>query len=299
MGKPIMVYNRETGSLESEIVLGEGWIRLLYENRLGGLVANILLKRRAFSRLYGRLQDRSASAAKIRRFAADLGIDLSEAEKPVEDYQCFNDFFSRALKKEARPIDHSPGIVISPCDARLLVLPDLDMKAPIRVKGGCFDLAALLDDAALAEEYHGGTLFLYRLCPVDYHRFHFPERCVPGFPTALNGDLHSVNPIALAAGMKILDANLRHRTLLDTDSGLGRVAMVEIGAMCVGSVKQTFVPNVPAERGDEKGMFRFGGSTVAVLYMPGKVEADQDILEQSGRDLETLVKLGMTVGRRL
>jgi phosphatidylserine decarboxylase len=297
MGKPIMVFNRETGSLEPEIVMGEGWIRFLYENRVGGLLADFVLKRRAFSRFYGRLQDRPSSAAKIQKFAKDLGIDLSEAEKPAAEYASFNDFFSRALKKEVRPIDPSRDVVVSPCDARLLALPDLDMDAPIEIKGGRFDLAALLDDAELAERYRGGTLFIYRLCPADYHRFHFPESCVPGFPAILDGPLHSVNPIALASGFEILDANLRHRTLLDTRSGLGTVIMIEIGAMCVGSVEQTFVPEVPATRGDEKGLFRFGGSTVAVLYPPGKVEVDQDILDHSAQDIETLVKLGMKVGQ--
>lgn len=282
--------------MEPEIVLGEGFLRFLYGNPFGRFLGNSLFKRLFFSRLFGRIQDRRFSRWKIEKVAARLNIDLSEAEKGPGEFENFNDFFTRALKRGARPVDEDPSTVISPCDARMLACPRIERGARISVKGNEFDAADLLDDGEIASRYEGGALLIYRLCPADYHRFHFPEACLPGSPTMIMGHLHSVNPIALQSGIPILDTNLRHRTLLDAGERAGSIAMVEIGAMCVGSVVQTHKPDVSVERGDEKGMFRFGGSTVIVLYEAGRIHVDEDILQHSREGVETYVKLGTRVG---
>jgi len=297
--KRIEVYDRRAGRVVREPVWGEGLIRLLYGTGAGRLLTARLFSRRALSRLYGWLQSRPLSRGKIRRIADRLSIDLSEAQVPEGGFRTFNEFFTRALKREARPIERSPDRIVAPCDARLLARESLDPGEPVDVKGCRVDLASLLGGAELARLYAGGTMFAYRLCPADYHRFHFPEDCTPGFSIRLGRGLHSVNPIALACGLRILDANARDRTMLETRNGAGRVAMVEIGALFVGSVEQTFVPRVPSLRGDEKGMFRIGGSTVLVLYEMGKAAPDEDIQGFSGRGIETVVKLGTPVGKRI
>lgn len=283
--------------MEQETVLGEGFVRLLYETTYGRLLGGMIFRRRSFSKLYGIFQNQSSSRRKIAKVAESLGIDLEEAELPPESFPHFNAFFARTLKKEARPVDPDPAKLISPCDARLLVFPGIDRGRAIEVKGGAFDLEKLLDSEELASRFSGGDLFIYRLCPADYHRFHFPEDCRPGFTEVIDGPLHSVNPIALASKIPILDTNLRHLTLMDTEGPKGTVAMIEVGAMCVGSIVQTYVPQVPAKRGDEKGMFLFGGSTVIVIYEPGIVSIDEDLMEHSRDHIETLVKLGMTLGK--
>ncbi len=292
--RPIMVYNRATGALEREIVLGERFVRLLYESRLGRLAARTVLSRRWFSRLCGRLQDSPRSARRIASTVAALRVDLGDAART--DFASFNDFFTRALRPGARPVPDDPGVVISPCDARLLAMPVIAPATRFMVKAAPLDLAALLGDGALCALYTGGTLCIYRLCPADYHRFHFPEACVPGTAATIAGRLHSVNPIALTAGLRILDANLRHRTMLAAGARAGTICMLEIGAMCVGSIVQTYAPGAPAARGAEKGMFRFGGSTVIVLYEPGRVNLDADIAERSAAGIETLVRVGMRIG---
>jgi phosphatidylserine decarboxylase len=294
--EPVWVYNRATGEREREVIAGEAFVRFLYESALGRLLADTVFKRRGFSRFYGFLQNLPVRTRRLKKFAAHLEIDLDEAVKPVEAFKTFNEFFSRALKPGARPIDLDPGKVISPCDARLLVIPFVTADSAAAVKGFTFDLETLLHDRDLAARFDGGAMFIYRLCPADYHRFHFPEDGLPGFAETLNGPLHSVNPISLGSGFKVLDTNLRHRTLLDTEDRLGTVAMIEVGAMCVGSVVQTFVPRVPNRRGDEKGLFLFGGSTVIVLYEPGRVKADEDLLEHSRLGVEAIVRLGTAVG---
>lgn len=294
----VWVYNRATGEREREVIAGEVFVRFLYESAFGRFLADAFFKRRGFSRFYGFLQNLPVSTRRLRRFASHLDIDLDEAVRPVESFKSFNDFFCRALKPEARPIDPDPGKVISPCDARLLVIPSVTSDSSVSVKGFSFDLDVLLGDGDLASRFNGGAMFIYRLCPADYHRFHFPEACQPGFSETLDGALHSVNPISLSSGFKVLDTNLRHRTLLDTGDHAGTIAMIEVGAMCVGSVVQTFVPHVPHKRGDEKGLFLFGGSTVIVLYEPERVKADEDILQHSRLGVEAIVKLGQGVGSK-
>ena len=292
--RPIMVYNPATGALEREIVLGERFVRLLYECRLGRLAARTIFARPWFSRLCGRLQDSPRSARRIASTAAALRIDLGEAAGT--DFTSFNDFFTRALKPGARPIPGDPGVAISPCDTRLLAVPAAAPATRFMVKAAPLDLAALLADDALCARYTGGALCIYRLCPADYHRFHFPEACVPEPAATIAGRLHSVNPIALATGLRVLDANLRHRTLLAAGERAGTLCMLEIGAMCVGSIVQTYAPGAPAARGAEKGMFRFGGSTVIVLYEPGRVRLDAAIAERSAAGIETLVRVGAPIG---
>ncbi len=295
--EPILVYNRETGGLEPEIVMGEGAVRFFYQNAVGRLFERILLQHRFVSKVFGFFQSRSFSRKKIERVAAELQIDLGEVERPVDGYRTFNDFFTRRLKPQARPIDRDPDTVIAACDSRLFVVPRLSDDTIFTVKGSTVSVPELLRDRTLAERYRGGTLFLYRLCPADYHRFHFPETSTPEMYTRIKGPLHSVNPMALATGWRILDRNLRHRTLLHAGGRAGTICMVEIGAMCVGSVVQTYQAGQEAQRGEEKGLFRFGGSSVVVLYQEGRVVVDQDIAGQSVLGNETLVKVGRRVGR--
>ena len=295
-GEAILVYNRETGRVEPEIVMGERFVRLLYENAAGRLLARGVFRRRFFSRLMGKLQDTAFSARKIPKVARELGINTAEIAKPLEAYTTFNEFFTRRLKPGARPVDPSPSRVIAACDARLLAFNPVNAEDSFSIKGCSLDVPALLGDPTLADRYAGGAVLIYRLCPADYHRFHFPEACTPGAAVGFNGGLHSVNPIALATGLRILDTNLRERTVLEGAQRAGTICMVEVGALCVGSIVQTYSPGKAVERGAEKGMFRFGGSTVVVLYEPGRISLDDDIRAQTEQGVETLVKVGMGIG---
>ena len=260
------------------------------------MIADTLLSRPLVSRLYGRLQDRNRTRRRIAATARALGIDMAECATPLAKFTSFNDFFCRALKAEARPITPAPSAVIAPCDARLLAVAGIAMHTPLPIKCRKLHLERLLVDDTLASRFVGGTLLVYRLCPADYHRFHFPETCVPSAAVTIAGPLHSVNPIALAAGRRVLDRNLRHRTLLDTGGAAGSVCMVEVGAMCVGSIVQTYTPDAPAARGAQKGLFRFGGSTVIALYEPDRLRIDDDVQAHSREGIETLVRLGTSVG---
>jgi phosphatidylserine decarboxylase len=163
------------------------------------------------------------------------------------------------------------------------------------VKGAKFTLTELLGDAALAGRFAGGAMLISRLCPVDYHRFHFPVSGTPGEPRLINGWLYSVSPVALRRNLRYLVQNKRELTLIESPQ-FGTVAMLEVGATNVGAIRQSHPPGRPAEKGAEKGLFAFGGSCVITLFQAGRIRFDADIVEQSGQCRETYARMGDRLG---
>ncbi len=284
--QPITFYNRHTGRLETEVVYGEPFLRWVYENPLGKIALHALVKRAVFSAWYGWRMDQPASAAKIEPFIPTDGLNPADFAEPVSSFRSFNDGFYRKLKPTARPVDANPGSLVFPADGRHLLIEDIAACDSFFIKGTRFDLAALLGDAALAQRFAHGSMLISRLCPVDYHRFHFPCDGSPGAPVSLNGPLYSVSPIALKQRPSILWENKRCLTRLSTPA-LGEVLYLEIGATCVGSIVHTSVPNALLCKGAEKGYFRFGGSCVITIFEPDRVTWDADLLElgQAGREV--------------
>jgi len=293
--EPILFFNRHTGQLETEAVYGEGFLRWVYENPLGKVALHALVKRAAFSRWYGNRMDAPASAAKIAPFIATYGLDPASFADPVSSYGSFNDFFYRKLKPSARPIDARPQTVVFPADGRHLFIENIAACAHFFIKGTHFDLAALLGSPDLARRFAQGSMLISRLCPVDYHRFHFPCAGTPGAPVLINGPLYSVSPIALKQRPSILWENKRCLTEIASPN-LGQVLYLEIGATCVGTIIHTSTPNHPVAKGDEKGYFRFGGSCVITVYEPGKVTWDTDLIEHGKAGREVYAWMGERCG---
>jgi len=150
----------------------------------------------------------------------------------------------------------------------------------------------------LSQRYEGGSLLLSRLCPVDYHRFHFPVAGVAGETRLINGPLFSVNPIALCQNIQILATNKRTVTQVQTESA-GTVLQLEIGATCVGGIQQTFAANKPVMKGEEKGYFRFGGSSTITIFEPGQIEFAEDLVEHSAQNRELYAKVGDFMGKNV
>lgn len=294
--QPIHFLNRDTGALETEQVYGEGFLRWTYHHPLGALALGAFIKRPFFSAWYGSRMDRPASAAKIAPFIARYGLDPSEFADPPASFRSFNEFFFRKLKPASRPIDPDAATAVFPADGRHLGYPKASEIERVFVKGQRFDLPALLGDAALAERYRDGTLILSRLCPVDYHRFHFPLAGQPGAPRPLAGPLFSVSPIALRQHLSYLWTNKRTVTTLDAGP-FGQVLLLEIGATCVGSIRQTFEPGHPVAKGAEKGFFAFGGSSTLTLFEPGRVALAGDLADASSRGVELYARIGTPMAR--
>jgi phosphatidylserine decarboxylase len=141
----------------------------------------------------------------------------------------------------------------------------------------------------------GGAMLISRLCPVDYHRFHFPVGGTPGEASLINGWLYSVSPVALRRNIHYLIENKRELTLIQAPS-FGEVALLEVGATNVGSIVQSYTFGRDVAKGDEKGLFAFGGSCVITLFQAGRIRFDADLLEQSGQHLETYAKMGDRLG---
>lgn len=295
MPEPIRYFNRYTGAVETEQIYGEKWLRWTYETTPGRLTAEVLLKRAIFSHWYGWRMNKRISAAKVLPFILDYNLAAEEFVKHPLDFRSFNEFFYRALKKEARPVAPGEDVAVFPADGRHLAMPDVDTAPGFYVKGAKFSLAALLGDDALADEFMGGAMLISRLCPVDYHRFHFPVGGVPGDASLINGYLYSVSPIALRRNIRYLAQNKRMLTVIDSPE-FGRVAMLEVGATCVGSIRQLFAGGTPVTKGEEKGFFRFGGSCVITLFQKGRIRFADDLVEQSAKQIETYARMGDRLG---
>ena len=291
----IQFFNRYTGEVETEVVYGEQWLRFILFNPFGKLALHTVAKRAWFSRWYGWRMSGRGSAARVRPFIERYGIAEEEHVKAADAFTSFNDFFYRKLKLEARPVDGAADSVVFPADGRHLGFAKASEVEGVFVKGQQFDLGRLLGDEQLAEHFADGTAVFSRLCPVDYHRFHFPVAGVPKDTRLINGPLYSVNPLALRDRLAILWENKRFITEIKTEQ-LGRVLTLEIGATNVGSVNHTFVPTRPVEKGEEKGCFAFGGSATFTIFEPGRVRLADDLIEQSSQQRELYAKVGDRMG---
>ncbi len=294
--EPIRFFNRHTGAIETEQVYGEGFLRWTYGHPLGAISLNAFVKRPFFSAWYGRRMSTPASASRVAPFIAQYGLDPADFADPADSFASFNEFFYRKLKPSARPVDPDDSSVVFPADGRHLGFDRASDIHGVFVKGQKFDLAALLGDASLAARYADGALILSRLCPVDYHRFHFPVAGTPGDTRLIEGPLFSVSPIALRQKLSYLWQNKRTITPLRTDR-FGTVLLLEIGATCVGTIRQTFTPGQPVAKGAEKGYFAFGGSSTITLFEPGAVTLETDLAEHSSRQTELYAKVGTRMGR--
>ena len=293
--EPIRYYHRAKKTVETEQVYGEDWLRWTYETSLGRLALSVLVKRAIASRYYGWRMSLRDSANRILPFIVDYNLDVDEFAKKPLSFKTFNEFFSRALKPGTRPLAEGDRVAVLPADGRHLAFQNVDAAAGFYAKGQRFDLKAFLGNEALAKKFAGGALLISRLCPVDYHRFHFPVAGMPDEPRLINGWLYSVSPIALRQNLAYLWENKRMVTLVDSPQ-FGQVAVCEIGATMVGTIFQGFVSNRAVTKGEEKGYFRFGGSCVVTLFQPGRIKLDADLVEQSAAGLEVYARMGERLG---
>ncbi|KAH6690324.1 phosphatidylserine decarboxylase [Plectosphaerella plurivora] len=299
----ILVQDRITGQINEEkmsvyVRLG---IRLLYK----GLKSNNMETKRirkmlkSMSVKQGKKFEDPASKHEIPKFIEFHRLDMSEVLLPVEEFKNFNEFFYRALKPDARPCsapDH-PGIVVSPADCRSVVFNSVSQATKIWVKGREFSIKRLLGDAYPedASRYDNGALGIFRLAPQDYHRFHIPVDGVLDKPKLIAGEYYTVNPMAIRSALDVYGENVRVICPIDSPKH-GRVMVICIGAMMVGSTVITRKEGEQVRRAEELGYFKFGGSTLVVLFEEGKMQFDDDLADNSAGALETLVRAGMSIG---
>ena len=294
----IRYVDRYSSELKTEKIYGERALRWVYGNPLGHIAQWLLIRRWIVSAYYGRMMDGLKSSLKIKPFINKYGLDESEFAEDTGEYLSFNEFFYRKLKPESRPVDESVNSVVFPADGRHMAFANISSENNFFVKGQSFDLVQFLGDEDLAKRYNGGSMLLSRLCPVDYHRFHFPCSGNAGVPRLINGWLYSVNPIALVKRPKIFWENKRVVTSLESDH-FGKVQIVEVGATMVGSILQTYMPGERVVKGEEKGYFAFGGSSVVMLFEKDRMQFDPDLLKNTSNGIETYARFGEHVGEVL
>lgn len=240
----------------------------------------------------GKKFDDPASAREIQGFINFHKLDMSEVLRPLEEFKNFNEFFYRELKPSARPCSApgNPRIIVSPADSRSVVFNTLDDATKIWVKGREFSIARLLGTAYPqdAKRYVNGSLGIFRLAPQDYHRFHIPVDGVMDKPKLIEGEYYTVNPMAIRSALDVYSENIRIVVPIDSVAH-GRVMVICVGAMMVGSTVITRKAGEKVARAEELGYFKFGGSTILLLFEPGAMEFDDDLIENSNGALETLV----------
>ncbi|SMB92886.1 phosphatidylserine decarboxylase [Desulfonispora thiosulfatigenes DSM 11270] len=294
----IKYIDRNSKKIEEEKVLGDKSLRWLYEHPMGMGLLEMFFKKKFFSFIYGKVQDTKYSKRKINNFIKNFDIDMKDYKLNSGDYRTFNDFFIREINEGARPVEKDINRLISPADGKLLAYKNIDIQKILQIKGITYSLVELLDDEKLARKYDNGICIVIRLAPTDYHRFHFPDGGLAEQSKKIKGDFYSVNPIALQKVALLYCKNKREISLLKSDN-FGDISLIEVGATCVGSIIQTYTPGEEIKKGDEKGYFKFGGSTVIMFLEEGRVILDEDLLVNSQNGLETKVKMGMGIASRI
>jgi phosphatidylserine decarboxylase len=260
----------------------------------------------AQSEKMGKEYDSPASKAHIIPFiqSFDLSSTLSEMVIPDPNaYPNFNAFFAREIKESARPIAE-PGnelVTSSPADCRLTAFPTVDLATKYWIKGYGFTLERLLGSADLASQFDGGSIVVARLAPQDYHRWHAPVSGTVKSVTDIPGAYYTVNPQAInqPGTLDVFCENKRSVMMVERTATGSPIAIVAVGAMLVGSIKYVDGVEVGAQirRGQCLGAFYYGGSTVLVLYPPGEVVLDEDLVRNSTSvNIETYMKVGWRTG---
>jgi phosphatidylserine decarboxylase len=298
----IFVQDRYTGKLIEEripmyIRLG---LRMLHQNLMRTQTANYAIVKRLFKALsirQGIKFDDPASKKLIPEFVKYHEIPMHEVQRPIEEFATFNEFFYRELKPGMRPIrgEDDPLVIVSPADCRCNVYNEVGEATQFWIKGRDFSIQKLLDDQELGIYFQKGALMLGRLAPQDYHRFHCPVDGKLISVSTITGQYYTVNPMAVRQRIDILTENLRVVYLLENPN-YGKVAIVAVGALLVGSIKTTKSIGKELKKGEELGYFAFGGSTIVLVFKENTVKFSRDLAENSLERLETLIRMGDQIG---
>lgn len=296
--------DRISNKKEKEKIYGERFLRILYgktgfpQSFIASFLRGIFCKSPWFSQFYGWLQKSRFSKRKILPFIQNYAIDVREFQDSVESFSSFNDFFIRKIHPDFRPVDLSPEKAVAFADGRYLVFNRIDQVKKVFVKGQKISLQHLIGSKKWAKKYEKGSIVFARLCPTDYHRFHFPFDSEVKEVKKIGGYLHSVSPIALRENLFYLWENTRILSVLKNPF-FQEALFIEIGATNVGSIHQTYQTKKVHLKGEEKGFFSFGGSFIALVFLPNTIVFDRDLVENTQKGLETKVLFGQSLGRSI
>lgn len=266
-------------------------LRLLY-NTLPGRVVLKLLTNPMISKIGGIYLSSRVSTIHIKSFINKSGIDMNDYQR--KRYNCFNDFFTRKIREEKRPIDRESTSLISPCDGKLSIY-NINADSLMKIKGSIYNVADLINNKRLAKQFSNGICLVFRLCVDDYHRYCYFDDGVKSNNIHIKGKLHTVQPIAVRK-YPVYVQNSREYTIIKSKN-FGKAVQIEVGAMMVGKILNHHNAS-KIYRGQEKGMFLFGGSTIVLLLQDNTTCIDQTLAAVCAGGHEAIVKMGEKIGEK-
>ena len=287
----MQIYDREKKSHYTEKQFADKKLHLLYKTPTGRLLLRVAISRRWFSNLLAVPNNLQRSTRKIPAFIKEFEIDMERFEKA--NYKSFNDFFTRRINPKNTPQIPKADILAAPADAKLLAYP-INEQLCLSIKEMPYKVSDLLGNLQHSANFSGGMCLVFRLTVDDYHRFSYIDSGTLIESQNLPGTLHTVGPYS-DGKIKVLSQNHRIVSLLKTEN-FGKVAEIDVGALMVGRICIHKKPNF--SKGEERGYFSYGGSTIVLLFEAGKIELCEDIRQQSQNGIETRVRLGDKVGRK-
>ena len=265
-------------------------VNFLYHTAPGRCILQLLI-RPGVSKALGAFLDTGLSRHLVKPFVRATNLDLSDY--PDRPYASFNDFFTRQVKEGRRIIDTDPGALIAPCDGKLTVYP-ITEETLFDIKHSVYAVKDLLQDTDLAKEFEGGMCLIFRLTPDDFHRYSFMDQGNVCSTKTIPGVLHTVRPIAFRR-YPVFSENAREYAVLKTEN-FGKVIQMEVGALFVGRIVNH--PVSTFSRGQEKGKFEFGGSTIILLLQKDAAVINSELLKNTLSGLESIVRLGQKIGTK-
>ena len=284
------VYDRKTGNCYTDVQYGGGFLKKLYGTAVGRFFMPVLLST-PVSKIGGIYTDTFLSRMHIKSFIRKNGINMEEYEN--RKFRSLNDFFTRKIREGKRPVALGEGVFAAPADSKLSIYP-IDETNTVRIKGNEYTIQGLLGDAADGASYRGGQCLVFRLSVDDYHRYGFPDDGKILSSKHIKGRLHTVCDISSA--YRVYQENSRVVSVLQTRS-FDEIVMIEVGALMVGRIVNHTLSAF--RKGQEKGYFRLGGSTIVVLVKDGTLALDEDIETYTSQDMEVRLKYGERVGQAI
>ena len=296
MNKPLKYWDRYKNEIRKDQVYADWFVRWCYEKKIGRFFLNYFFSKRNFNILYGLYKNSKFSLKQIHKDIREYSVDMDLFNE--SEFRSYSDFFLRTFKPNIRMFPSHENELGAIGEGRVLAFNQLSESLKFPVKGKFLNASSLLQNRELAQKFDNGPLIIIRLCPIDYHHFHFPDNGKITSRYRVGGQFHSVNVLALKNKEDIFLQNEREITILETDN-FGTIAMIEVGAMCVGKIKQDFRKSTSFKRGERKGHFEFGASTVIILGQENRFKISEDIIENSQKNIESYIKLGDTVASRI
>ena len=290
--QPIQYIERASGQIKTEKVPSAYWLNWLYYHPVGKIGLETMVKKKFLSDWYGEQMDKPSSTEKIEEFVKEYNIKMDDYVE--QDYESFNEFFYRKLKPNARKINQDSMILISPADGKVLAYSNIQNQDFI-VKGYSFNLHSYLQNDSLANLFQNAGLYIIRLCPTDYHRYHFPATGEIVFSQNIEGYYYSVSPMALKKKVALITMNKRDYSVIRTQE-FGDIIYSEVAATMVGSMVDTYQDS-QVNKGEEKGYFKFGGSTIILILHTDSIHMDVDLLQSTQNQFETEIKMGQQIGK--